>query len=271
MPVLILIQEVVLEEGHATRVGSEHRTRSHLEHAASTSAGPAKAGCESYDENNRRHHQASGGHGKSVRRSRLRRAPRHGFTTCQHKPHRPRVISHLPALNVWRIVEGGNGRHATRCRRAVARSRGARSGSFDSLLGAYHLGGLDLGRVAPDRTLGWFAQILWQRAFATQGGYRPGDELNSAIGVDYDFGPLGKITEFAPVLELISSNRWRDSGPAADPPNTGYDRLVLTPGIEVGAGNVRIFADVGFPVFIDMNGDQLIARELYKLVISYMF
>jgi len=59
--------------------------------------------------------------------------------------------------------------------------------------------------------------------------------------------------------------------PGRGSPNTGYDRLVLTPGIEVGAGNVRIFADVGFPVFIDMNGDQLIARELYKLVISYMF
>jgi len=145
------------------------------------------------------------------------------------------------------------------------------SGSFDFLVGAYHVGSFGLGPFAPGQELGWFAQILWDRAFATQAGYRPGDELNTALGIDYDLGPLGKITEFAPVLELISSNRWRDSGSEADPENTGYDRLILTPGIEIGAGNVRIFADVGFPVFLNMNGDQIIARELYKLVVSYMF
>ncbi len=103
------------------------------------------------------------------------------------------------------------------------------SGSTDGLLGAYHLDSFDLGRLLPNHSMGWFAEILWQRALATQGGYRPGDELNASVGLDYDFGPLWKFTEVAPVLQLVSSNRWKDSGPNADPPNTGYARLFLAP------------------------------------------
>jgi hypothetical protein len=145
------------------------------------------------------------------------------------------------------------------------------SGSTDFLLGAYHLDTLDLGRLAPGRTLGWFAQILWQHALLTQGGYRPGDELNTAAGITYDFGPLGKLTELAPVLELINSERWKDTGPAANTPNTGYSRILLAPGIETGVGNFRIFADLGLPLYVDMNGNQVVSRLFPKLVMSYMF
>jgi hypothetical protein len=149
------------------------------------------------------------------------------------------------------------------------------SGSTDGLLGAYHLGNIDLGRLAPEHFLGWFVEGLYQRALLTQrsaaGDYRPGDELNIAVGVDYDFGPFGKLTELAPVIQLINSDKWRDTRPAADTPNTGYARLVLAPGLETAVGNVRLFADVGFPIFMHMNGHQLVSRELLKVVVSYMF
>jgi hypothetical protein len=145
------------------------------------------------------------------------------------------------------------------------------SGSTDGLLGAYHLGTIDLSAVVPNHALGWFAQILYQRAFFTRGGYRPGDELNSAVGLTYDFGPLGRLTELAPILEVINSERWKDSGRAADPPNSGYSRLLIAPGFEVGVGNVRVFADLGLPAYMDMNGNQLVSRLFPKLVVSYMF
>jgi hypothetical protein len=145
------------------------------------------------------------------------------------------------------------------------------SGSTDFLLGAYHLDTLDLGRLAPGRRLGWFAHILWQHALLTQGGYRPGDELNTAVGITYDFGPLGKLAELAPVLELINSERWKDTGEAANTPDTGYSRIILAPGFETGIGNFRIFADLGLPLYVDMNGNQIVSKLFPKLTMSYMF
>ena len=73
------------------------------------------------------------------------------------------------------------------------------------------------------------------------------------------------------MLELVNSERWKDSGRASDRPNTGYSRLILTPGVEVGAGNVKVFADLGLPVYMDMNGNQLVSQLFPKLTISYMF
>jgi len=145
------------------------------------------------------------------------------------------------------------------------------SGSTDSLLGAYHLGTIDLDALAPGRVLGWFVQTRWQRAFFTRGGYRPGDELDSAAGLTYDFGRLGPVDEVAPVLELVNSERWKDSGRAADPPNTGFSRILIAPGFEVGTGSVRVFADIGFPAYMDMRGNQLVSRVFPKLLVSYMF
>ena len=118
------------------------------------------------------------------------------------------------------------------------------TGSTDLLLGVYHLG--DLNKA---RTWTYFAQARAQVILASQGGYTPGNEVNGAIGISY--GGLGKVTDkvtFTPLLQLEGSVRATDSGPATDnSQGSGYERLVIAPGIEVGVGKWKLYGDVGFP------------------------
>jgi hypothetical protein len=73
------------------------------------------------------------------------------------------------------------------------------------------------------------------------------------------------------VGEVLNSYRSRDRGWAADTPNSGYERILLTPGIEVDYKRFMVFFDVGFPIYVNVNGDQLVASALYKVTVSYMF
>lgn len=59
--------------------------------------------------------------------------------------------------------------------------------------------------------------------------------------------------------------------PAADPANSGYQRVSLSPGIEFHIHLVKIFADVEIPVYDHVTGNQLIAPALFKVALSYMF
>jgi hypothetical protein len=139
------------------------------------------------------------------------------------------------------------------------------SGSTDILLGGYHTGSL-----TPDQSFGYFTQILWQHEVLIQPHYRPGAELNGAAGVSYNNFAIGNA-RIAPVFQLIASNRGRDSDAYGDPDNTGYTRLIASPGIEVDQNSWKIYADVEIPVYQDMNGNQLIAPWAVKTVLSYAF
>jgi hypothetical protein len=142
------------------------------------------------------------------------------------------------------------------------------TGSTDLLLGVYHLG--DLNKA---RTWTYFAQARAQVTLASQGGYTPGNEVDGAIGVSY--GGLGAATDkvkFTPLLQLEGSVRAVDSGPAtADSQGSGYQRLVVAPGIEMAVGRWKFYGDLGFPVYQHVNGNQLTAPVLFKAVVSRSF
>ena len=137
------------------------------------------------------------------------------------------------------------------------------TGSTDLLLGAYRMGRIGGG-------WGWFANAQWDEPLLTAAGYRPGAEIGGAAGVYYDDWRPGGWT-IAPLAQAIASNRWSDSGTAADAPNSGYRRLLLSPGLEIGAGRWRADATVGFPVYQYVTGNQLIASEFYRLAASWSF
>ena len=147
------------------------------------------------------------------------------------------------------------------------------TGSSDVILSAYHLGRLDrAGRLT------WFAQGRYQIAFATRDAYRPGNDLNTSLGVSYDLGAAGPITRVAPVLTLINSLRARDTGANASPLNTGYERLLIAPGVNLRMGKVRLYADIALPIYQRVNvsgepGDsgQLVAPHLFNATLSYDF
>ncbi|HEY1614014.1 MAG TPA: hypothetical protein VGF97_10025 [Rhizomicrobium sp.] len=138
------------------------------------------------------------------------------------------------------------------------------SGSTDLLLGGYHTGSL-----TTDAAFGYFVQGLWEHEIATQNSYRPGFELNGAVGVSYQGWVLGSGLHVAPVAQAIVSVRARDGGANGDPLNTGYQRLLLSPGFEVDRDSWKFYADVELPAYQHMNGNQLIAPWAFKTVLSY--
>lgn len=140
------------------------------------------------------------------------------------------------------------------------------SGSTDVLLGGYHTGALD---VSGD--FQWFAQALWQHHLTTQHGYTPGSELNAAAGVTYTHWKLSPTVSVAPVFQVELSNRARDGGSAGDPFNTGYTRLLVSPGVALSVDAWKLYADVEVPVARHVNGNQLIAPAALKLIASYSF
>ena len=140
------------------------------------------------------------------------------------------------------------------------------SGSTDLLLGAYHFGGL-----GENNSWVWFAQISWDQPLSSQGGYRPGAEIDSAAGIYYNGLTIGNDIKIAPVLQIIGSHRASDSGPQANPGDSGYNRLLLSPGVELDLQDWKLYADVEFPIYQEMTGNQLVAPALFKMILSYAF
>jgi hypothetical protein len=141
------------------------------------------------------------------------------------------------------------------------------SGSTDLLLGAYHS-----GTVGGNENWTYLVQTLADIPLAGQDGYMPGDEVDASAAITYGgwSSKDGKL-KLEPLLQLIGSLRAPDHGPAADPDDTGYQRLLISPGVQIEAGNWKLYGDVEFPVAQYVKGNQLIAPEQFKLVLSRAF
>ncbi len=150
------------------------------------------------------------------------------------------------------------------------------TGSTDLLLGAFHRATLDA-----EGNLSWFVQGHFQHAIATRVAtdpgsglaldYRPGDEVDAVAGLGYSFGEMGPFTNVALIGQIKGSLRARDTGGAAVNTDSGYSRLLVAPGISASVGNFRVFADVESPVYQNVNGNQLTAKVLYKVVVGMSF
>jgi hypothetical protein len=130
--------------------------------------------------------------------------------------------------------------------------------------------------------LSWFVQARYQVAVAEQEGYRPGNELDGAIGVVWQAASFGREGKVTPVLQVLDSWRLHDTGSAADPLNSGYERVLISPGVNVRFNrHLALYADVEVPVRqhfnaapnLDIEGTsgQLAAPLLIKTQISYNF
>jgi hypothetical protein len=140
------------------------------------------------------------------------------------------------------------------------------SGTTDLLVGGYHLGALN-----KTATWNWFAQATWDHPLNMRAGYRPGDEVDAAAGLAWAASPPTAKVGFTPMFQLLASHRGVDAGPRADPPNTGYTRLLLAPGVEVKAGKWKLYGDVEVPFYQFVRGQQLVAPVQGKLILSRAF
>ncbi|MDE1900179.1 MAG: hypothetical protein KGI37_00860 [Alphaproteobacteria bacterium] len=146
------------------------------------------------------------------------------------------------------------------------RDTGIGTGSTDWLLGGYHM-----GLLSSAAHLDWFVNGQWDHAFTVSSHYRPGDEWDAALGSYYEAGAMLGADRLAPLLQLLGSYRLHDVGFNADPADSGYRRLLISPGVEYDVHNVKLYADIELPVFQDVNGNQLTASALGKFIVGYSF
>jgi hypothetical protein len=140
------------------------------------------------------------------------------------------------------------------------------TGSTDILLGAFHRQAL-----TGDNMWSMFAQAQLDVPVLIQNQYRPGAELDLAAGVHYNGWTVGNV-QITPIVQAIVSLRGRDSGAnAASPVASGYERLILSPGIEVDVNQFSFYADVEVPVLQSFNGNQLTAPVMFKAIVAYSF
>jgi hypothetical protein len=150
------------------------------------------------------------------------------------------------------------------------------TGSTDLIFGGYHVGALNAAG-----TLNYFAQLRTQWAVLTRDSYRPGNEFDEALGVSYSLGQVSYATNVTPLLQFLGSVREHDTGDAADPLNSGYQRLLISPGLNVRFNQISFYGDVEIPiaqhtnaaqsVAIEGTQGQLVAPVLFKLQIKYDF
>jgi hypothetical protein len=139
------------------------------------------------------------------------------------------------------------------------------TGSTDVLLGAYHR-----GLIASNNDWNWFVNGQADLPVLITPNYRPGDEVNATLGAYYNGWKLGHV-KVAPLAQMIGSVRWSDTGDDAAHDDSGYKRVVLSPGIEFSTSHWRVYGDVGLPVYQYVNGQQLVASELYKVNVARRF
>ena len=178
----------------------------------------------------------------------------------------------------------------TTCRRALCSYGFDRDTQIGTGATSLVLGGFWRGMITGDNAWQYFTQAQLLQPLLTHseaiptfgsdpGGYHPGIQIDAATGVFYNnwyhVGPFDKI---APVLQLIYSHREPDSGAAADPADTGYDRLYISPGIDFtkvaddpNNRTFKLYGDIEIPIYQRMNGNQLVSPFLSKLILAYTF
>lgn len=140
------------------------------------------------------------------------------------------------------------------------------TGSTDILMGGFYR-----HHVSLRAGLFWFAQTELDLPVLTQQHYRPGLELDSALGMYYSGWHLGRA-RISPVAQVIISERTSDGGGAsAHPLASGFQRVLISPGLEVDVHSLKFYADAEVPVYQNFVGNQIAAPVLIKATIAYEF
>jgi hypothetical protein len=140
------------------------------------------------------------------------------------------------------------------------------TGSTDLLLGYFRR-----DRFSEDSPWQWFGRVNFQIAVLKSDDYLPGNELNVAAGTAYDGFSTSTTQGLGLIAQVIETFRGTDGGAAGHAESSGYQRLLLSPGVEYRAGLYRLYADVEVPIYNFVNGNQLLASNLIKLQASYNF
>lgn len=138
------------------------------------------------------------------------------------------------------------------------------TGCLDVLLGGFYR------QHISDDVVG-FAQLAIDAPVMECEGYRPGIEADLSLGAYYTPLHIGRVS-IVPVGQILFGERGHDSGPnAAHPIASGYQRVLLSPGVEFDVHPFMVYADIEVPVWQHVSGNQLTAPFLVKVILSYNF
>jgi hypothetical protein len=116
-----------------------------------------------------------------------------------------------------------------------------------------------------------FSQALLDVPVLTQAQYRPGAEFDLSVGAYYN-GLRIKRMLISPIAQLKFSYRAEDAGAnAANPVASGFERVIAAPGLEFDLHPFSVYADVELPLYYHFTGNQLVAKSLFRVNVSYMF
>jgi hypothetical protein len=171
------------------------------------------------------------------------------------------------------------------------------SGSTDLLLGGFHR-----GMLTGDNAWQYYSQVRYQQPFLYSAAadpqgffdgnpgvvqtYKPGFQIDGAAGVLYNnLYHVWGFDKITPLFQVIASHRDKDRGTGADELNSGFDRLMVSPGVEftkvLDEANNRVlkfYVDVEIVTYFRANAannagtdGQLVSPWLLKMVTSYNF
>jgi len=141
------------------------------------------------------------------------------------------------------------------------------TGSTDLLLGGFHV-----GQLTADNKWNWFANAQVDVPMLKTTDYRPGEEIDTLAGVYFnDWTIMNDAVKLVPIAQAKFSWRWRDVGTEALYTDSGYQRLYLSPAMEVDIDRYRFYADVAIPVYTHAHGNQLVADQLFKVIGAISF
>ena len=74
------------------------------------------------------------------------------------------------------------------------------------------------------------------------------------------------------VAQILESYRAQDNGNnASSPVASGFERIFLSPGLELDFNSIMLYADAELPVYEHITGNQLVAPVLVKFIVAYRF
>jgi hypothetical protein len=138
------------------------------------------------------------------------------------------------------------------------------TGTTDLLVGGYHQ-----WKFATNMSWSGFVQAIADLPANSRQGYRPGNEIDAAIGAYPEGWRVGDNAQLTPILQALVSLRQHDRGTQADPANSGYQRLLIAPALELQWQRIRMDASVAVPVYQHVRGYQLVAPWQGSVTISY--
>jgi hypothetical protein len=70
---------------------------------------------------------------------------------------------------------------------------------------------------------------------------------------------------------LVGSKRLKDHGSNANLYDSGYSRVMLSPGIELNTEKFKFYADFSVSIYNNVKGDQLAISQIFKFLVGYKF